>query len=898
MPPAALPVTVPAPVVAPPNLGVITGRVLTLNGLAAANVAVEAVRRPSRDSDEEPLTVGPTKSDADGAFVLADVPVAFYTVVARDGSATAMAQASLYDYAPRAEVTLVLREGGPIAGRVTAEGAPVIGAALTVLEHNGSEASRDARTAVRGVTDDAGAFRFEGLERETWTFHVTAAGFAPVVTEAIAVGTEDAEIAMEPGANVEGRVVDGVDGVPRSGIVVTAARANFTVEPERATSGEDGAFVFDSLAVADYTFDLADATLALKDGPISVTVAASGNPPLELVVMQGGVVRGRVIDGALGTGVAGARVLAMPEERRALRRRSDPTDGDGVFELRGLAPGAYTLTAPSTRGYANVGRRDDPVMVQARPGTVVDGIELVLKGGIRIAGHVVLEDGTPVSGAMVRATTKGWQDQTSTDAAGAFVLAGLPTPAEVEIRAGTSTLENASTGPYAIPETGLSDLRIVLDESKAGLIAGVVVDERGRPIAASVLALRKGYPFSMPPPAFEAGPDGRFLLTSLAPGVWDLAVSYGTMSQETLEQVRLSVGQEVRDRRLVLRVGDRLMIRGRVTDDAGKPLRAGIRVEARVESSSVFIPGGMYDTDADGYYEAGPFEPGSYTVIASVRGGEEEIETDVQPGDEGVDFVLRGGTPVSGRVRDERRRAVSDYAIAPVRTSTTPVGGMEWQQVSDAEGRFTVYVERGNRYLYVRAPGYRPELFSIGAIGEEPVDGLEIVLTPGGARIAGEVQTADGSAIAGARVLVGDYAYGVPLAVTQADGAFVIDAIDAETTDLLVVHEMYGETRVAVALEDGKESHVTVVMSALGAIEGVVTSGGRPLPGAIVTFRSATGANHAATTDDAGGFMIERVSPGIGQIEVTPDPSAAPGPTTEVEVISGEVVEVAIEANQ
>jgi Carboxypeptidase regulatory-like domain len=118
--------------------------------------------------------------------------------------------------------------------------------------------------------------------------------------------------------------------------------------------------------------------------------------------LSGGSIKGRVI-GEGGRAVADASVLAFPvniasnpQAMAASFFRPISSDADGKFELTGLQPGAYTITA-SVLGYVLSDSDSKPFH---RPGETVT-LSLV-KGGV-ITGRVTNSSGDPVVGAVVRA---------------------------------------------------------------------------------------------------------------------------------------------------------------------------------------------------------------------------------------------------------------------------------------------------------------------------------------------------------------------------------------------------------------------------------------------------------------------------------------------------------------
>ena len=117
----------------------------------------------------------------------------------------------------------------------------------------------------------------------------------------------------------------------------------------------------------------------------------SVTPPLNLEFASALAVAGRVTDN--GAPLAGARVLASPQERRVSSEAFAQTNGAGSFELIGLEPGLYGLRVSLPR----VGRVHGRVIRVPTDGE----IEIHLATA-KAAGRVVRADGAPLPGVSVR----------------------------------------------------------------------------------------------------------------------------------------------------------------------------------------------------------------------------------------------------------------------------------------------------------------------------------------------------------------------------------------------------------------------------------------------------------------------------------------------------------------
>ncbi|MBI2431944.1 MAG: carboxypeptidase regulatory-like domain-containing protein [Candidatus Hydrogenedentes bacterium] len=921
--PAPAPATAPAALNAPASApqpaaiaqegpGRISGRVLTIEGAPAPGAAVQAAGRNTYGAaDSLPPPPAVTVCDDGGAFVLEHLPIDAYAISARTTDGFASRSVSLFDAMPHAETTLILRPGGPIAGTVLADGKPVAGARLAALSHDGDELSRSQGRALTEETGADGAFRFAVLPAKTWEFYVTAPGHAPLPTPGIDVGLEDAVFELGPGAVLEGEIVDVATNSPAGKVAITAQRVNYSVEADRVLSDDSGHFRFDALAAADYVIDVADPLRALESGAVELKVQAKGNPPLELRLAMGAVVRGTLINGNTGTGMAGVRISAYPEGGKGTRRISSPTSEQGAFEFLGLAAGSYRLQpsglAPGIQGLM---RGEVSQLVDLRPGQVLENVELVARPGSTVSGIVVHTDGTPASGADVRASAeKGWQDQTTSAQDGTFTLAGLSGPAEVTLAASLEAVENKYMGPFAVPGEGLHDLRIVLDLPKDGLIAGIVVDERGRPLTAQVSAFQAGRTFPATPGHDATGPDGAFLLPHLCPGLWKLNVRQSMDDQREVAQIQLAAGQQKRGVRLVFEVGQRLSISGKVMDAEGSPLRAHLsaqEISENLDGSRRLSPPRYARADAEGVYAVEGISRGTYSIAARATGYQTALKSGITAGSTGVDLVLKKLPSIGGHVVTEDGHAVTKFEVA-VNSPVAMHGFSQFHQVSDSEGRFSLPAQPADSQLlpfveedpspyqtiYVRASGYRPVRQSLDDVPEESWDELLIELQPATARVTGTVLDAYGAPASHASVYFrgrGNDLY--PPVTTGPDGSFAIDPAPEDPQPLFASHEHLGYGQVMVELPGQGELNVAIVLTPGGAIEGTVSHDGAPVPGAdSVSFRSEIIGGRAAMLDDAGAFRVDNLPAGPVVIEVIMpraeggfDPVRIP-----IEVVSGQV---------
>ncbi len=222
---------------------------------------------------------------------------------------------------------------GELLGAVrTASGSAVLDGVITVTDQFG-------RQVARAVAEPGGRYALRDLPPGTYTAVASSPGFRPDVTAVTLNGTGAVhDFALNGHGVVSGAVRSG--RAPLSGAVVMATDATGRVVGS-ARSGTDG------------TFQL----LGLPLGATTITASLPGHQPtatglqvipdtaatldLALEPSVGGLVG--VVSGPDGVALTGATVTASDERGDVVAMGT--TDGNGRYELTGLAPGRYTVVA-------------------------------------------------------------------------------------------------------------------------------------------------------------------------------------------------------------------------------------------------------------------------------------------------------------------------------------------------------------------------------------------------------------------------------------------------------------------------------------------------------------------------------------------------------------------------
>jgi protocatechuate 3,4-dioxygenase beta subunit len=423
---------------------------------------------------------------ADGAYAIEGLPldVEYVVVAEAEGHARSEQATGLLLHRNRleAQADLALRRPATVVVRLTdLQGAPVTQAAIVMLG-----GPLDGHRLLQ--PDDGGAYRFEGVNVGTWTVSVDSPSSLPGSAELVAEAEKTAEVVvrLDPGATVEGTVVD-EDARPVAGAHVEVAsvaenpnveRFDFLIGGRGLRADAKGEFAIRGLpSVESYVqarrYADADQPEARTIVRPKLTPPASG---LRLVTTRLGRVVLRLVKPDGEPYVGPIYVWTAQGERR---EGSGTRTEDGRVRFDSLRDGEYDLQV-DVSGFAPVRRR-----VAARLRAVTDLGDVALDLGRTVAGRVTDLAGTPVAGASVSASGA---EEVLTDATGAFALEHLPSgPVEVSAEADgfLEALERVSVGPALGPVT----LRL----ARGALVRAVVKDAAGQPADdARLVAIRLG----------------------------------------------------------------------------------------------------------------------------------------------------------------------------------------------------------------------------------------------------------------------------------------------------------------------------------------------------------------------------------------------------------------------
>ncbi len=715
-----------------------------------------------------PLDRKPIDSTADGVHTLRNLPVGRFRLelTLDDFEPVEREDVRLREGATRDLGTIVLRAGHGIRGRVIdADGDPVAGAPVSATwSHDDRFVSR------RKATDEEGSFRFAGItEEHVRKLRVDASGFATYERERVPVDGDELEIVLERSAAVTGRVLL-PDGEPVTSFTVAVHR-EATESSAEPLDVLDGSRTRESFSEADGRFTLE----GLDPGTVTLETSAENWAPgrktgLRLVsgrtvdagsirLREGLMLRGRVVEGDVGTPVPGTAVSARRPADLLLAAARHPgrttiSDAEGSFVLRGLEPGTLAVRAEHA-AFSPVERR-----VELEEGAILDDLVLRLSQGGRLTGVVLDADGVAVAGAMIllmqgMELERGRDSTTGAD--GRYLIDRLePGAYLVALAPRERTLRGAGMKTASIREGETTVVDFI--ESEGVRLSGQVL--RGEtPLGGALLTFIAGIDGGslmaegVGIKATQSDETGRYEIHLDEPGEYQVIIG-DPSGPGPQNAVRIVVPEEPEVfRNIILRAH---RIAGFVTDDAGRPV-GGATLEARPGSAGPMDFSGQSAAVSDdtGAYALEGLEPGTYRVVAHAEGlaGAERYPVEVVEGTVQLDLVLERGRRLRGLVTDEAGRPVGGAVVMAVRSGAGNDAVSEGAR-TDVNGVFELKVP-GDEPLDVTAMarGWAPALVRGVVPAPDPEAApLRIVLTAGG-RVRVTVLDAAGAPVKGVQVV-------------------------------------------------------------------------------------------------------------------------------------------------
>jgi protocatechuate 3,4-dioxygenase beta subunit len=562
------------------------------------------------------------------------------------------------------------------------------------------------------------------------------------------------------------------------------------------------------------------------------SLKAGDERTIEIRLLAGAAVLGRVTDRATGAALGGVRVSVAGSTKKLC-----VTGPTGDYRLEGLPADLVSIQA---------GAEDYPltrVGVRVPEGEREVRQDFTLLRGATASGIVTDSQGRPVGGATVGpALATGGKALTGAD--GRFTLTGLPVERSLTLDAVAKGYVTGRSKPLRSMSGEVFDgVTIVL--SRGGSVVGRVLDHAGNPAAGATVRLvplaREGGVSLLP--AATTGPDGQFTIDPVLPGDHRATATLRGTLGGSADVPGVTEGGMVGG--IVIRLGAAESITGSVTDPAGQPV-AGAQVSARPVEP---IPGGRYASASageDGTFSLEGLLPGRYHVgVRSVRGGPEAAVAEVASGTTGVKLTLPSTGSISGRVI---RPDGTPVANGSLRLSPVMGGGALFERL-DPEGRGDFRIDGVTPGAYVLSASSRDGDSSAGipvtVTAQGSVTGIVLTLDAPGC-ISGRVLSETGLPVADAQVLAAPAEQGAMASRgfvrSGPDGAFRLERLAPGTWRLQATSDGLVALVSDVVVFSGSETTADVRFLPTGSVLlTVVDAAGAPVAGASVHVRSAGG---------------------------------------------------------
>lgn len=695
------------------------------------------------------------------------------------------------------------------------------------------------------------------------------------VVEVTSGARADESIAAAPRTMVTGHIVD-EDGHAIAGASLlpkTTGRGQMRMamlpRSVRTWSAADGRFVA-RFVPPDEPTALEARKRGLPPGT-SDTVRVSVEQPvagLRITIPQGHPVSGRVTDEHENP-IAGTTITASEVRSEGNRmvvyggQRNDDdgvvTDAEGRFVIR-LTEGRWNVTAGgdhwsySTRNVVEV---SGPT----------ENIDFVLQPAVTLRGRVVRKGSGGIANARVAVMAQGTGPRSATTAHdGSFEVTGL-TPGSSMVMVDKPEEMLREMRMTTIPQDDL-----LIEIPPGATLTGRVVDaESDSPIPSFAIGVsgdRSGAGIviqTLPVVQNFENETGEFVLEHVTSDPAELIVRAPGYVEKRVRGIEAPAG-ETREG-LLVELERGTTVTGRVTDESGSAL-SGVRI-SRVEQSRMMGPppvGGGTATDAEGRYEAGPFDGESVTLRFERDGYRDEV-LDVKLDRERVtaDARLSRGATIAGQVVTESGAPVAGAAVSVSaggpfdRNSTT----------SDSSGMFKLEgVGEATAQVTAEKSGYVPATEDVNPSAGRT---LRLVLGEGGT-VAGRVRGLSPGELADTSVQVRSGAT-VRSARVDQSGAFRVDGVKAGTASVSATSRGFGPGRTSpvstVEVARGGETWVDIDMSGGYQISGEVMINGEPASDVMVTFIPAdpvVQTRSSATSDALGRYSANGLQAGAYRV--------------------------------
>ncbi|WP_343249466.1 carboxypeptidase regulatory-like domain-containing protein [Diplocloster hominis] len=653
--------------------------------------------------------IGQDTTDADGKFMIPNVPDGTYHMTIESGDETRTQEVVIADYGQSVtgdgELKLPLGGAG-ISGTVKdVNELPVAGAEVVIRDGSGKELGRD-------TTDSNGGYTIPNVPDGTHNITAEIGGKTETVQVTVAdegqAVTGDKNVQLPTGgADINGSIQD-VNGRPVPGAEVILKDQNGK-ELGRDTTDEEGKYTISNVpdGIHKITIESGDKT-KIKE----VVVADHGQTVNgEVQIKTGGAeVSGKVTD-VNKQPMEGAEVVIRDGSGNELGRGT--TDSNGDYVISNIPDGDHEVIIEKD-GKTETGQ----VKIRDYGSNVDNDDEVKLPiGGAELKGTITDVNGNPVEGAnvVVKDDTGNVLGQDTTDRNGKYTITNVPdgnheVTVDKEGKKQTGSVEIKDKGQTI---DGTDDVQLPVGGAEVG---GTVTDVNGKPVEGAEVVIKDQKGQELGRDTTDA--DGQYHISNVPDGSHDLTAKKDGKT-ETVNVYISQNGQTVeKEQNTKLQVGG-ASVGGTITDADGKPIE-GAWVTVKDKNDTEL---GRGKTDQNGQYEITNIPDGEHSLTvekdkkANTSGlkvdGEKVTEVD---GRQGVtaDVNKNLGAEIGGTVTGDYDQPVSGAQV----TVKDGQGKILKTDTTDENGQYRVDdLPDGTITVTITHPKYPEQSFQVAVDG-------------------------------------------------------------------------------------------------------------------------------------------------------------------------------------
>ncbi|MGM7701591.1 carboxypeptidase regulatory-like domain-containing protein [Pseudalkalibacillus sp. Hm43] len=793
-------------------------------------------------------------TDPEGSYVISGLAPGNYTLTMTSSNYKTFTTGAIINANETITIDGFLApDPGVISGTVTGTEGPLEGAAVKVIDVNGSSIGS-------GITDGDGTFSIGNLPVGTFAVTILAANHHSI-SQGVTISPGEFEtlsftLVPEPGS-IAGTVLD-ENGTPISGTVINVLLNGLIIGSN--LTDENGSYSFQDLQPQSYqlTADQPGYGMASIGAVVISNETATANFNLLSIF---GVISGTVTDSD-GNPLNNKTIYLNVFDQNDSFVYSVLAQPDGTFSIPEVKPGDYLLTV-TTEGYES---KTSGVSVEPDEVTDLTVPLSVLGGNLSVQ---VIEDDTsvPIPGVITDIYNETGIPITSgvTDQEGKTTFEKLP-EGQVVVSAVAPNYTNASKG--AIIESGVTKETTLAVTPETGELQGTLTAPSGEQLAGVTIQILDSKRSVVTTVLTQT--DGGFAVFDLAPGIYTMLINHPGYEQQSLSAY-IEAGQTSRNNLIIESAPG--SVEGIVTDTETGAFLSRTNVELRLISPSGPVIASTL-TDSQGHYRFLDITSGNYTVIATHRlyGADAEFISVQMNSTTFADLQLaRITTSINGTVRNSE----GDQPLQNTLLRIANQGGTVIAEIqTDVSGRFTYEgLMPGEYSIAALNTDYRSQIVSFLAEPGSP-SLVDFNLQAFPSQFTGTVIDAETELpIIGALVEAYDLLdRPVAAALTNINGVYTLPALNDGTYTLRASAQGYSSmSRFSSLLVNDSKIENFILSVNPASVSGSVTSiEGQPLNNATVTVADQNGIVVGNTsTNENGTYFIGNLPAGV--LTVTAD---------------------------